>query len=458
MKTILDYPIQIPKDRHLKQLSTVLDQDKILKVLRKAELSDHGQLLATSYQSHYLRYKPRLNCISVFTLEARDKEKEKTYQHLYYGKTYGHFPFTTISDRGPSRSFFPTDPFPPVVVLRDLKMICFAFPNDRVLKSLRRLADPRQLRRLMARHLLKAESGESRMPLKKIKLEPVRYVPEKRCLLRCHLSIKSHKSGEVKKDRLFIKAYSDDSSAEVYSIMKQLRPRLREKSDNKISIPKPKGFDPDLKLVIIREVPGVHLWKKAEEPGFSKAVEKSALALATLNSIEVRTGRRFDTQNEVAALKKQALAVAELIPGCREQIDAILDYLYAKRPTLTNSKLFSVHGDYYHNQILVQNQIIYILDFDRFHRGDPLLDVGNFLAQLRVLAQRYPSINYSETSEAFKSVYFGRLPQVYSDSRLRWYLVLAYLRLVMETVCLLRPKWPELVEQLVVWAGEEAAR
>jgi len=333
-------------------------------------------------------------------------------------------------------------------------MICFAFPNDRVLKSLRWLADPRKLRRLIAKHLFKAELDEKRIPLKKIALEPVRYIPEKRCLLRCHLSIKSQNSKDVKKERLFIKTYADDSSAEVYQIMRELRPRLRERSDNKFSIPRLKGFDPQLKLIIMREVRGIPLGKLAEESCFIPAVERSALALATLNSTQVNTKRRFDIPGEIAGLKKQAREVAELMPESREQIQALLNYLYKER-IAEPARLYSVHGDFYHNQIFVKEEKVYILDFDRFHKGNPLLDVGNFLAQLKALTLQSPTLDYQKASEAFKTVYFSQLAQVYTADGLKWYLVLAYLRLVVETVCLLRPNWPERVFQLLEWAQEE---
>ena len=452
MKAVLDYKVEIPKDRHLEKLSTVLDRDKMLSIFKKAEIGNNGQLATTSFQPHYWRYKPKLNCISIFTLSAR--QRKEVYRQLYYGKAYSHFPFTGSHKSLLSRSYYPTGPFLPILILRDLKMICFAFPNDRVLKSLKWLADPRRLRRLLAEHLLKGQGGEARIPLKKLELEPVRYIPEKRCLLRCHLSIKGKNSSDVKKERLFVKAYADDSAAEVFQIMKELRPRLKEKSDNKFSIPRLKGFDKQLKLVIMREVRGISLAKLTGTSGFTTAVEKSALGLATLNSIEVETKRRFDIPIELSGLKRQVLEVAELLPDCREQIQALFDYLYKERPA-EPARLYSVHGDFYHNQIFIKKEKIYILDFDRFHKGNPLLDVGNFLAQLKALTLQNPALDYKKASEAFKTVYFSRLSKVYSAEGLKWYLVLAYLRLVVETVCLLRPNWPERVHQVLNWAEEE---
>ena len=455
MKAVLDYRVEIPKDRHLEKLSTVLDRDKMISVLKKTEIGNNGHLVATSFEPHYWRYKPNLNCISIFTLSAR--QRKEVFRQLYYGKAYSRFPFADSGKTLFSRSYFPTSPFRPVLVMKDLSMICFAFPNDRVLKSLKWLADPRKLRRLLAEHLLNGQTQEARIPLKKLSLEPVRYVPEKRCLLRCHFTIKGNHSRETKKVKLFIKAYADNSAAEVFQIMKELRPGLKEKSDGKVSIPRLKGFDKQLKLVIMREVRGLPLVKLAGETCFTSAVEKSALALATLNSTRVETKRRFDISGELSGLKKQVLEVVELLPDSREQIQALFDYLYKERPA-EPARLYSVHGDFYHNQIFVKEEKIYILDFDRFHRGNPLLDAGNFLVQLKALTLQSPDLDYQKASAAFKSVYLSKLPEVCSAEGLKWYLILAYLRLVVETVCLLRPNWPERVRQILKWAEEEAER
>src|SRR4030067_1131531 len=163
MKAVLDYKVEIPKDRHLEKLSTVLDRDKMLSIFKKAEIGNNGQLATTSFQPHYWRYKPKLNCISIFTLSAR--QRKEVYRQLYYGKAYSHFPFTGSHKSLLSRSYYPTGPFLPILILRDLKMICFAFPNDRVLKSLKWLADPRRLRRFLAEYLLKGQGGDMLFPL-----------------------------------------------------------------------------------------------------------------------------------------------------------------------------------------------------------------------------------------------------------------------------------------------------
>ena len=52
----------------------------------------------------------------------------------------------------------------------------------------------------------------------------------------------------------------------------------------------------------------------------------------------------------------------------------------------TNS--VGIHRDFYHDQILIGKEKLYLLDFDMYCEGDPSLDVGNFIGHLKEFSLR----------------------------------------------------------------------
>ena len=49
----------------------------------------------------------------------------------------------------------------------------------------------------------------------------------------------------------------------------------------------------------------------------------------------------------------------------------------------------SVHRDFYDKQILIDNRSVYFLDFDSVAIGDPVIDLGNFVAHLILRGVQY---------------------------------------------------------------------
>ena len=109
-----------------------------------------------------------------------------------------------------------------------------------------------------------------------------------------------------------------------------------------------------------------------------------------------------------------------------------------------------VHGDYKCDNMLVGDDRLVLLDFDRVTTGDPAVDVGKFIADLRWWAQ---ASNRSATAlvDAFLDGY-GRCPPE-RLARARCYDVLFQLRGVGRRIPLHAPGWAETVDACLETAG-----
>ena len=83
-----------------------------------------------------------------------------------------------------------------------------------------------------------------------------------------------------------------------------------------------------------------------------------------------------------------------------------------------------VHGDFGPANLLWSSGQIVVLDFDKCARGDPALDVGNLLAQLRRITVRKPDRlrDFPSARERVLDAYRGwSAPDLGLDKRVAWY-------------------------------------
>jgi aminoglycoside phosphotransferase (APT) family kinase protein len=88
-------------------------------------------------------------------------------------------------------------------------------------------------------------------------------------------------------------------------------------------------------------------------------------------------------------LRKKIAILGARFPGQTDALRTTLNELECRTPT-GPATLSAVHGDLGPSQLLWQTGRLVVLDFDKCARGDPALDLGNLLTQLRRLTLRKP--------------------------------------------------------------------
>jgi aminoglycoside phosphotransferase (APT) family kinase protein len=92
--------------------------------------------------------------------------------------------------------------------------------------------------------------------------------------------------------------------------------------------------------------------------------------------------------DELAILSARLAAVAEAQPGWRERLARLERSCRRVGAAVPEPIPTGVHRDFYHDQVLVDRERLWLLDLDLYCLGDPGLDVGNFVAHLTELALR----------------------------------------------------------------------
>jgi phosphotransferase family enzyme len=149
--------------------------------------------------------------------------------------------------------------------------------------------------------------------------------------------------------------------------------------------------------------------------------------------------RRIDPGTVLCA----AQVVARLLPGAGcaagRVAEAVIGWAEESEPL----EEWIVHGDLYENQVLVDGERLGLIDLDDLGPGDPLLDAANFSAHLLVLGTSGSSpaspriLGYREE---LRAAFCRRLDA--DPAALSWREAYCLLRLVSSPFRVLHPDWP----------------
>jgi hypothetical protein len=268
----------------------------------------------------------------------------------------------------------------PAAVLDDVCMVVGAFPIDAELPTLVEASDPRAMTGVLARSI-----GRE---VRSVRIVPVHYGRRHRCTLRYDLE---PAPGDDGPDPVTVygKVACDDRGSVALAALESLRERLREWG---FRVPRPLGYLPGLRLLLLEALPGetaigrlLDERLRGEGSGLEAAVESAAYMLARLHS-GPPLGPRRRAEDEIAALLDRVAALREVAPEVTRRLERGIGDAAAALGATRALPIGLAHGDFSHKQIVVGAGSPGLLDFDTICRAEAVLDVGNFLAYLRLAA------------------------------------------------------------------------
>jgi aminoglycoside phosphotransferase (APT) family kinase protein len=173
-----------------------------------------------------------------------------------------------------------------------------------------------------------------------------------------------------------------------------------------VAIPQPLAMVESLHLWLQPQVPGQAFVDSLSAPG---TPHRAAEALARLHAAPVTSTKTHTRADELRMLNDRLARAAALCPPLAERIEAIGRHCHELLSTLPPGPEGLLHRDFYHDQLLLTEDRVYLLDLDLAARGERALDAGNFLAHLHELSLRRPQeaprlqAAAAEFSEAYAS-------------------------------------------------------
>ncbi len=219
-----------------------------------------------------------------------------------------------------------------------------------------------------------------------------------------------------------------------------------------IFAPAPLAYLEDLSLTLVEGVPGESLYEKIRRSAPVDAeVRRSAELLARLHGSHTEgITREFPTHKELTVIDAWAELTAALKPDRAGRALRASAWMHRSVPEGTHAPVV-IHRDFYDRQVMFSDQRTALLDVDTLARGDAELDVGNFLAHLKLRdaqGRGQGEDSVGSLRRTFLNAYDGSL----REDRLRWYEAGTLFRLAF--VYTARPRWEHLFDVLCA-AGEE---
>ena len=268
-------------------------------------------------------------------------------------------------------------------------------PADSALPALPLLVDPCRARALLEDGIRAGSPAYADIRIAGCTPSVACYKPGSRCTVVYRLEYGPAAEGKDWPDVVVVKTHWGNKGRTAYQGMRALwESELRWSTA--VTIAEPLGFLPEPRVLIQRAVPGkLRLSDLLEsvllgDTGTDMEIlrdllAKTARGLAALHGCGAR-GQVFGWKQEMAAVRKTVLRLAEWIPGLEGALEPSLAHLESLEALHPPQRPVPSHRSFRPAQVLLHEGQIAFIDFDGFCEAEPAMD----LALFRVSISRAP--------------------------------------------------------------------
>ena len=371
----------------------------------------------------YLRYKPGMNCL------ARYELKTHSSTIWAYAKAHGQDAGTKVEKSG-GRPAINSVLGPGRIVLKDQQIIFSIFPNDAKLFNLQCLSDSTYRKRLFTR-VFGVDSQWRECVLD----EALNYKPERRYVTRL-----KRPDGQY----ALAKFYTKSGYVKAHTISRKL-------NRNRFSYcPETLGRSSKYKVVAYKWQPGMTLRQLSTCGKLSDSdLKATAESLAEIHASDCDGLTHPDAGVQLDRLDALAVQLGVLLPHLHERAKTVAQKLARWLDEQSPVKQ-PVHGDFYDKQAIVNNGKVKLIDLDAACLGNPLLDLGSYIAHLeRQACNQALSATEVETQKNTLTSAYEQLTSHICVNDLNRYTALGLFALIHNPFRDWSPGWPAQTERLL---------
>ena len=251
---------------------------------------------------------------------------------------------------------------------------------DKAMPTLEAALDPAVVEAQFNRKLERLTGPNGTLALHRIQV--VRHKPGRRCVIQYDLSIDRPRTA-TQRTTLIGKVRAGRFGKSGYRMLQKLwEAGFQDDSSDGISVPEPLGTVGRLQMWLQRKVPGqlaTAILPTTKGPALGARIVEAVCKLHR-SSVEVTAHHSLD--KELRILHERLALVYQFDGRLRRRIHDLLRACDELGTTIPSLSVHPIHRDFYADQVIVDKKRIYLLDFDLCCRGDPAVDIGNFVAHL----------------------------------------------------------------------------
>lgn len=438
-------------DRELPGLAVALRGEALLELLR-THLPECGSTLELEAVNVLdVRYEPGARCDLLYRVRGVDVESGSRVRQLVSARLLR-------SDEAP-------EPPPPDLVQRYRERVTEGLRTPWLFLHGPRLAlqayplDPALPWLFDAVSETAVQAGLTRMweerkvRVKRVRVERLGHTPGARAAFDYHVLAESKRTGDLELRQLIGKMHAKKPAARLFAGSWALWQAARLRVD----LAPPIGYSTPLNLTFQERVPGTRLGGMAGSSSFTQHARRTARAIAELHGLEFPLWSRRKPTEEARVVQRWSAVLMAIRPDLARRIERLRDRLVRELEARTTLQ-GPVHGDFHHTNVLVHGDRITIIDLDEMAFGDPLLDVGRFMASTRIPSLRtFGSVDgLEEAREVFLAEYLRRRPN--DEKRARLFEAATLFTAAASAFRIQRTNWWEEVDLLLGEAERTHAR
>jgi thiamine kinase-like enzyme len=409
-------------DEDLPQIGAILNAAYMREVFAR-ELMAAGGALATcridDLEIVSAKYRPSKNFLVCYLLKIVGaegcREQLMTMLACRKGESIGLFASAIdkpLADTGSLAGVFQ---------LPELEAVVWAFPNERKLTGLPVLLDTEALR---GRYLPELFSDG----ISEMESEPVHYVPERSCTVRVNVSLRAERTGDVGSRVLFGKTYCLAEGEAAWHALKMLW-ESEARIKGRLSLSQPLAYQAEIKTLWQCGLEGKTLHQfDVRNRHFYELLAKAGSAVAELHRTQVTSVPLLTKTEIVSKLAASENLLSRLSLKRRGELRSLTEKLMALSDGIGKGPIATLHGDLHLKNLFVTEDRIVLIDLDNLSRGDPLRDLGSFIASLhyrRLVEGWGEETSGLEISGRFIEAYRANVDWEVSEPALNWYIASA---------------------------------
>jgi hypothetical protein len=149
-----------------------------------------------------------------------------------------------------------------------------------------------------------------------------------------------------------------------------------------ISVPEAVAYVKKLGMWLQRKVPGFESTAMLETPAGTEIAVNIAEAAYKIHRAGVPAERVHGIDDELEILCRCLGSVSKAQPAWKFRLERLMQCARRIGETLHGRPHCGVHRDFYSDQVIVDRNRLWLLDFDLYCQGDPALDIGNFIGHV----------------------------------------------------------------------------
>lgn len=324
----------------------------------------------------------------------------------------------------------------------ELDMIVWRFPADPVLHHLACLHSGSALERELAQKLVDVVDG-AQLPLLEYGVTVLKYRPEVRCTVRVQLKCTGPTGASTKS--VIVKLMKDESGKRIYCWMSSLH-QQRTSGNQALNLPKLLAYNESTQTLWLEDVDGLdlqHVLAAGHQKTYFTLVARGLAQIhnSALPEIDIIT----QASVLLTELQKKIGKLAPFFPDLVDRLMIFGDIMQESAPKVDTGRHKVLHGDFHLAQILVRDNELVFLDFDSLTRGDPELDLAEFLVALYFYG--YSIAYIQECTQHLLTAYAACTSWTIEPSRLLWYARYEYLNRAYRYYQQHRPGWREQLQK-----------